>query len=98
MWIVSSVGGIGGPAGQPVGWAVTLLPYPAGWLLAIWAPGRPRWAAPAATGVGLWYVAIAFLALRMDRGSSGFLLGLAAFGACVSAGSGYLSWRQGRAG
>lgn len=94
LWILSSVGGLGGPAGQPIGWAVTMLPYPIGWLLAIWAPGRPRWGAPAAIGVGAWYLAVAFLALRMGRGESAFLIGLATFGAVIIAGSGYLSWRQ----
>lgn len=94
MWILSGIGGIGGPAGQPVAWAITLLPYPIGWLLAIWSPGRTRWSAPAAIGVGAWYLAIAFLALRMARGEPGFLLGLAAFGATVGAGSGYLIWQQ----
>jgi hypothetical protein len=96
MWILSSLGGIGGPAGQPVAWAITLLPYPIGWLLAVWSSGRPRWGAPAAIGVGVWYLAIAVLALRLGRGEPGFLIGLAVFGVGVSAGSGYLSWRQRR--
>lgn len=98
MWILSGVGGVGGPAGQPVAWAITLLPYPVGWLLAIWAPGRPRWGAPAAIAVGAWYVTIAVLALRMGRGEPGFLLGLAGFGAAVGLGSAYVTWRQRRRG
>jgi hypothetical protein len=35
MWGLSAIGGIGGDSGHSLWWAVLMLPYPVGWLLAI---------------------------------------------------------------
>ncbi len=32
---LSAAGGLGGPGGRPMGWAIVLAPYPAGWGLAL---------------------------------------------------------------
>ena len=39
-------------------WGVLLLPYPAGWIMAVWGPGLPRWLSWLALAVGAWYLAI----------------------------------------
>lgn len=98
MWILSSMGGFGGTSGRSALWVSALMPYPVGWLLALSGPGRPRWAAPAATGIGLWYLAIALLGLRLTQGDPTFLVGLGIFGAGVTTFAGLLTWRQRRAG
>jgi hypothetical protein len=35
MWGMSAVGGLGGSTGRSMWWAVLLLPYPAGWIMAL---------------------------------------------------------------
>lgn len=35
LWGISAVGGFGGSTGRSTGWALTLLPYPVGWVLGI---------------------------------------------------------------
>lgn len=35
LWGMSVVGGLGGSTGRSMWWALTLLPYPVGWLLAL---------------------------------------------------------------
>jgi hypothetical protein len=35
LWGLSAVGGIGGNSGRSMWWAVTMLPYPVAWVLAI---------------------------------------------------------------
>lgn len=35
MFALSAVGGIGGQNGQSMWWGLTMLPYPAGWLMAL---------------------------------------------------------------
>ncbi len=37
MFAWSSVGGIGGKSGHSMWWLVTMLPYPIGWVMAVWA-------------------------------------------------------------
>jgi len=33
LWILSAFGGFGGESDLPYGWALLILPYPAGWLM-----------------------------------------------------------------
>lgn len=33
MFALSAIGGVGGPTGRPLWWALVVLPYPAGWIL-----------------------------------------------------------------
>jgi len=35
MWGMSSIGGLGGSTGRSMWWALLLLPYPLGWVLAL---------------------------------------------------------------
>ena len=35
MWGISAVGGFGGSTGRSMWWALTLLPYPAGWVVSL---------------------------------------------------------------
>lgn len=35
MFVLSSFGGIGGKSGRSMWWGLVLLPYPAGWLMAL---------------------------------------------------------------
>ncbi len=35
MFVVSAFGGIGGKSGHSMWWGILLLPYPAGWLMAL---------------------------------------------------------------
>jgi len=35
MFVLSSFGGIGGKSGRSIWWGLVLLPYPAGWLMAL---------------------------------------------------------------
>lgn len=58
LWIVSAAGGIGGKSGRSAWWALTFLPYPAGWAAAVWERGLPRWITFGAVAVGLWYLVL----------------------------------------
>jgi len=58
LWGMSAVGGFGGASGRSMLWGVLLLPYAAGWVMAVWGPGSPRWYSWLALAVGLWYLAI----------------------------------------
>lgn len=35
MFVLSSLGGIGGNSGRAMGWGLLMLPYPAGWFLGV---------------------------------------------------------------
>ena len=35
LWGLSAVGGLGGSTGRSMWWAILLLPYPAGWVMAL---------------------------------------------------------------
>ncbi len=94
MWILSALGGVGGATGRSPVWLLTLLPYPAGWLLALWGTGRPRWGAPAFMGVGVWYVTLGLLGLRTPTGEPAILLSVAGFGALLLCGGGWLTWQE----
>jgi hypothetical protein len=76
MWGLTAVGGIGGSSGRSMWWSVLLLPYLAGWMLATWGRGSPRWFSWLAMAVGLWYLAI--LAMIVLRGPARHGPGLAA--------------------
>jgi len=55
---VWGLGPFGGRSGRSMWWGVLLLPYPAGWIMAVWGPGYPRWFSWLAILVGLWYLAM----------------------------------------
>lgn len=90
LWILSAAGGIGGPSGRSAWWALTLLPYPAGWALAVWDRTLPRWVAFGAAAVGLWYLVLGVL-IATKTGATGVVpVVLLAAGAVICAGS--LRW------
>jgi hypothetical protein len=35
MWGLSAIGGLGGPTGRSLWWALVLLPYPVGWIMGL---------------------------------------------------------------
>lgn len=35
MFLLSTIGGVGGPSGTSTWWALTIVPYPIGWILAL---------------------------------------------------------------
>lgn len=61
---LSALGGIGGPSGHSVWWALLVLPYLVGWSIDVWGPGMPKWHMLAGVVVGLWWVALFALVLR----------------------------------
>jgi len=40
MFIISALGGVGGPSGRSMWWSLTCLPYPLGWILCLYAGVR----------------------------------------------------------
>jgi len=73
MWVMSSVGGIGGKSGLSMWWGVLILPYLVGWSMGIWGPGSPRWLLVSGIGVGLWYLTILAMVLKHSRSHDGSL-------------------------
>ena len=59
LWFISSRGGLGGPDGVPLSWALLILPYPAAMVAGFSGPGGPRWVAFGGCAVGLGYLGIA---------------------------------------
>jgi hypothetical protein len=65
-WL-SSVGGFGGTSEYSAWWGLLVLPYPIGWWMGICGPGSPRWMLWLGVVVGLWYLGLLVLALRVGR-------------------------------
>ncbi len=87
MWALSAVGGIGGRSGKSMWWGLLIMPYLAGWLMAVWGPGQPRWFSLLGIVVGLWYLAIPVILLvraassgTEPAGASGAAIGLGVIG------------------
>lgn len=49
MWGMTAVGGIGGSTGRSIWWTLLLLPYPAGWIMALVGAIRSLREAPPAS-------------------------------------------------
>jgi hypothetical protein len=94
MWVLSSAGGIGGKSGHSMWWGVLILPYLIGWSMGIWGPGSPRWLLLMGIVVGLWYLTLSALVLKLSgpyRGDLSSLpgiiiavLGVLTIGGCIS--------------
>jgi hypothetical protein len=67
LWGLSQLGGFGCNSGRSLWWGTPILLYLAGWSWDLWARGTPRWVSWAGVLVGLFYLAIPFLALRAGR-------------------------------
>lgn len=59
LGFISSQGGLGGPEGVPLSWALLILPYPAALVAGFSGPGGPRWVAWGGCAVGVGYLGIA---------------------------------------
>jgi hypothetical protein len=70
MWGLSAVGGFGGRSGRSLWWGVLLLPYLAGWIMAVWGPGSPRWFSWLTMAIGLLWMALPTVGL-VRRGTTG---------------------------
>jgi hypothetical protein len=71
MWGLTAAGGFGGASGRSMWWGVLLLPYLAGWVMAVWGPGLPRWFSWLAMIVGLWYLAMPAMIFMRGAGRQG---------------------------
>ena len=47
LFLLSAAGGFGGESGRSVWWALAILPYPVGWVLAVAGAARCLWRPPA---------------------------------------------------
>lgn len=95
FWWLRHHGGLGGRSGRSLWWALVLLPYPAGWFLAVWAPGLPRWTALGGMLLGSFYLGLAVVVGVQSRRLAGAAV-LLPLGAVIFTGS-LLRWRRGRA-
>jgi hypothetical protein len=87
LWGLSMAGGIGGTSGRSAWWGALILPYLIGWSMGIWGPGSPRWMLWLGIGVGLWYLSLLGIALRVGRYVSlnmvSGAIGLLTIGGCI---------------
>jgi len=87
LWGLSSVGGFGGTSDYSAWWGLLVLPYPIGWLMGICGPGSPRWMLWLGIVVGLWYLGLLALSLRVGRYLSAnvfiAIVGLLTIGGCI---------------
>lgn len=71
LWVISAHGGFGGDTGRSMWWTLIFVPYLAGWSLSIWGPGSPRWVVWSGIVVGIWYVMMMFLIIKMSYRGAG---------------------------
>jgi hypothetical protein len=88
LWGLSSVGGFGGTSEYSAWWGLLVLPYPIGWWMGICGPGSPRWMLWLGIAIGLWYLGLLALALRVGRYIPANIL-IGAFGLLTIGGSVY---------
>jgi hypothetical protein len=67
LWVLSALGGVGGSTGRSLWWLGLGLPYLAGWIMAVWGQGPPRWFSWLALAVGVVWVALPFVLLVLAR-------------------------------
>jgi ABC-type iron transport system FetAB permease component len=67
LWVTTMLGGIGGDSEYSMWWALFFLPYPIGWSMGIWGPDSPRWVLWSGIVVGIWYVVMMFLVIKMSH-------------------------------
>lgn len=94
LWVTTMLGGIGGTSEYSMWWGLFFLPYPIGWSMGIWGPDSPRWVLWSGIGIGVWYLVMLAMILRMsanfDEPAStlifvGFIaaIGLVTIGGCI---------------
>jgi hypothetical protein len=66
LWVTTMLGGIGGNSAYSMWWGLFFLPYPIGWSMGIWGPGSPRWVLWSGIVLGIWYVVMMFLVIKMS--------------------------------
>lgn len=67
LWVTTMLGGIGGNSAYSMWWALFFLPYPIGWSMGIWGPDSPRWVLWSGIVVGIWYILMMFLVIKMSH-------------------------------
>lgn len=90
LFVLSSIGGVGGPTGRSFFWMALCLPLAAGWSLSFWGRGAPRWLNWLGLLGGGWYLALPLLIAMQSRANPHIvwpaLVALAAFGLVTLAG------------
>jgi len=66
LWVTTMLGGIGGDSTYSMWWALFFLPYPVGWSMGIWGPDSPGWVLWSGIVVGIWYILMMFLVIKMS--------------------------------
>jgi len=66
LWLASAQGGIGGDSGRSMWWGLLFAPYLIGWSIGIWGPDSPRWVLWSGIGIGLWYLVMLGMMLKMS--------------------------------
>ena len=67
LWVTTILGGIGGDTAYSMWWALFYLTYPIGWSMGIWGPDSPRWVLWSGIVVGVWYIVMMFLVIKMSH-------------------------------
>ncbi len=67
LLVTTMLGGIGGDTAYSMWWALFYLPYPIGWSMGIWGPDSPRWVLWSGIVVGIWYIVMMFLVIKMSH-------------------------------
>ncbi len=66
LWLTTMLGGIGGTSEYSIWWGLFFVPYPIGWSMGIWGPDSPRWVLWSGIGIGLWYLVMLGMMLKMS--------------------------------
>ena len=66
LWGSTVLGGIGGETAYSMWWGLLFLPYPIGWSIGIWGPDSPRWVLWSGIVMGIWYIVMMLLAIKMS--------------------------------
>ena len=66
LWVTTMLGGIGGDSAYSMWWGLFFLPYPIGWSMGIWGPDSPRWVLWSGIGIGVWYLVMLAMMLKMS--------------------------------
>jgi hypothetical protein len=82
MWGLSAAGGFGGTSGRSMWWGALIVPMLAGWSMALWSPGSPRWLSLLGIAAGAWYLYLSSVAGGVIAVTCA-LLGALTIGGCI---------------
>ena len=66
LWETTMLGGIGGTSEYSMWWGLFFVPYPIGWSMGIWGPDSPRWVLWSGIVIGLWYLVMLGMMLKVS--------------------------------